>query len=124
MDSVNTVTASMGGAYLACLHSLIDWARVVRRLSGGLVSFMLVSEMNTRGGIKGQFGEYAADCLLTATHEKYNDGQRIVDLEVRRRGGGSGALGFHMIDWQYGVWRQPDETVGPLHRGPGEEWMQ
>ena len=69
IDSINTVaelTQSGEGqeTYFAELRNWIQWAMYVRKQSGGLISAILVSEVNAKGETKGRKADYAADFVL------------------------------------------------------------
>jgi predicted ATP-dependent serine protease len=110
IDSINTVAdmvTSQGQIeYFQALAQLIAWCATVRRRSEGSIMFLLVSELNAKGDVKGLKLEYVADLVLRITKGERSD---CVVIECTKgREGGRGELGTHVVDWRAGRLRGPD----------------
>ncbi|MFZ2804288.1 MAG: hypothetical protein WA001_03620 [Patescibacteria group bacterium] len=64
LDSINTIATLSGRSYFPALDALGIWAMMARRYSDGAASFLLVSETNKSGGIKGEKLQFWADCIV------------------------------------------------------------
>jgi len=91
--------------YWSTLSRLQAWCLAIRRKSEGLVSFILISELNRKGETKGA-PDPIADMVLNLTA---GDGKDCVVIEVTKgREGGRGPLGAFLHDWKKGrVIRSP-----------------
>jgi len=104
IDSINTIadmaSAQSGVPYFTILSDLVGWCATVRRRSEGKVAFVLVSELNARGEVKGLKLEYVADLVVRLTKAETPE---FVEVEVSKgREGGRGALGTYFVDWRAG----------------------
>jgi len=104
LDSINTVAELMGGGYLETLGELGMWAMLSRRMSMGAVSWLLVSETNKQGGVKGGKLDYWADCIVRMRLPKGAHGAAPGSAPISmtwaksRRTGGEGPLGLFIRD--------------------------
>ena len=64
LDSVNTCAELMNMGYLDALRELSLFAMMSRRISRGAASFLMVSELNRAGGVKGEKLSYWSDVFL------------------------------------------------------------
>lgn len=118
IDSLNTLAEELCAAangtlgYFSAINQVIDWSRKARRLSSGRCAFILVSETNKLGGVKGQRAEYVADCVIKASPCGYNPARKMrrVELELLCRGGASMELGKHVVNWRIVGWT-PDHDA-------------
>jgi len=93
-------SARSGAEYFSVLAELVGWCATVRRMSEGTISFLLVSELNARGEVKGLKLEYVADLVVRLTKAETPD---FVEVEVSKgREGGRGELGTYFVDWRAG----------------------
>lgn len=101
--------------YFACLGRITDWASTVTTLTRGRVAFLLISELNRKGGAAGLDIEYSAESLLMLTKA---DGQKRVELEWISRNSESDRLGEYrrMYDRCRFV-----ESIGPAEVAPAAE---
>jgi predicted ATP-dependent serine protease len=104
LDSVNTITEmSDGEDYFEMLNRLGLWAMESRRGSEGDIGWILVSETNQRGEVKGGKLGFLSDVVL---HLAKTDHEEYVKLVVMKgREGGGGDLGQFYREWQTGHFR-------------------
>ncbi len=108
-DSINTIASLTRGNYLGELHDLGLWAMIARRISRGMCSFMLVSETNQRGQIKGANLGFWSDMLLTMKKSK-NDAEIVeLTLSKARRWKGEGGMGKYIRHYKEGRFYDADE---------------
>ena len=114
LDSINTIASLSHGNYLGKLHDLGLWAMMARRISRGAASFMLVSETNQRGQIKGANLGFWSDQVLEM--KKAKDSQGIVELKLAkaRRWGGEGPMGKYLRHYAAGRFYEPGEVPTQL----------
>jgi len=107
LDSVNRLaTLSQQGdevrrdGYWGALERWSEWARMSARISGGIISFIVVSELNAQDHVKGRNLEYAADLVVRIKGTAEDD---MVEIDVPyARSSNRGELGKHRRDWQTG----------------------
>ncbi|HET6494222.1 MAG TPA: AAA family ATPase [Thermoleophilia bacterium] len=107
LDSVNRLaTLSQQGdearrdSYWGALDRWSEWARMSARISGGIIAFIVVSELNAQDHVKGLNLEYAADLVVRI---KDTDEENMVEIDVPlARSSRRGDLGRHRRDWQTG----------------------
>jgi hypothetical protein len=59
-----------GRPYLDTLRELSLWAMMARRLSRGMASFLILSEQNKTGGVKGEKLNYWSDVFVKMNGDK------------------------------------------------------
>lgn len=98
LDSVNTCAQMMRAPYLVALRDLALWAMLSRRISRGTVSWLLVSELNKTGGVKGEQLTYWSDVVLTLKNPSGKQRPNVVEMELTksRSTGGEGPMGLHI----------------------------
>ena len=112
LDSVNTMgELAQGGegveTYFTELRRWLLWAMECRRRSGGLISFLIVSETNARGETKGRKADYVAD-MVVHLHRGETDGHVKVAV-VKGRYSGRQDLGALYFDHRTGEFKgQPE----------------
>lgn len=100
IDSINTVVNLGTGNYLRQIQEFGIWAMLSRRLSRGLVSFMLTTEANKRGESKGEALPYWADVYVQM--KKKSDSVVEFTLAKTRRTGGEGTMINYRRNWDQG----------------------
>jgi KaiC/GvpD/RAD55 family RecA-like ATPase len=116
VDSINRVATYMqdhstGFGYFDGLHRIAEYAMVVRRETLGAVSWLLVSETNRGGQVKGATLEYMADLVLRMRPGKEPTQVELTLAEARESAGG--ALGLYERRWQTGTfdpWSSGERT--------------
>jgi predicted ATP-dependent serine protease len=103
IDSLNTVAQWSGPDFWRVYTDLSLWAMRARKLAEGVVSFLLVSELNQQGVTKGRNMEYWADLVLRIRRDDANPNQFALDTRKARRGG-MGHLGNFHYDWNGKRW--------------------
>lgn len=102
LDSINTAAELLEKPYLIALRDLALWAMMSRRLSRGAVSWLIVSELNKAGGVRGDKLTYWSDLVLTMKRPSARAAPNIVELELAksRSTGGEGSMGKYVRRWQ------------------------
>lgn len=101
IDSINSVVNLSGRRYLETLSEYGLWMMFSRRLSGGMVSFLVTSETNSKGNEKGEGLGYWADLVLKM--KKETDNVVSMKLDKSRRTGGEGPMGKYFRKWNLGI---------------------
>ena len=101
MDSINSIV-NLGGEeyYLRRLGGFGLWAMLARRISGGCVSFFVISETNKRGEAKGEALTFWSDVYIKM--KKKSDSVVDMWLDKTRRTPGEGPMGLYLRDWEEG----------------------
>lgn len=108
LDSINTIADNDTGPYLDRLKRFALWAMRSRILAPGDLSWLVVSETNAAGGIKGGKLSYWADVVLRIRGEK---DRGVVNLEIAKsRTGGEGDLGKFVRDWHRQTFVEPGKA--------------
>ncbi len=113
-DSINTMANLAGGSYLQQLNDFGLWAMLARRKSRGSVSFMIVSETNQRGGIKGANLAFWSDMMLTMKKAGPNKELVALTLSKARRWEGEGEMGNYARHFRAGRFFKPDQVPDQL----------
>lgn len=102
IDSLNSLVEMSRYSYFEGLSEFGLWAMLARRYSGGAASFLLISEVNSRGSIKAEKLPYLCDQVLVMQR---GSGSDIVEMELQksRRTPGVGELGKFVRAWNEGV---------------------
>lgn len=102
LDSVNTIVdfvgAQSGEDYFATMARIVGWAITARRRSEGAISFIIVSELNAKGEIKGLKLEYSGDFIVAMDPKE--DGESVEVRVKKGREGGRGYLGVYECAWK------------------------
>lgn len=112
LDSVNTIAElAQGGegveTYFSELRRWLLWAMECRRKSGGMISFIVVSETNAKGETKGRKADYVADMVLNLQR---GDTPGYVKVRVvKGRYSGTQDLGAMYFDHRTGEFKGPAE---------------
>jgi len=100
IDSVNSLVEMSHMAYLDGLAQFGLWAMLARRYSGGQAAFLLVSETNRVGSVRGEKLPYLSDQVLIMQR---GEGDVVeLDLQKSRRTAGVGNLGRFVRIWNQG----------------------
>lgn len=105
LDSLQTISdeISAGKNMLQVTADLYSRMNRIVRASDGLISFLVLSELNQEGGVKGGAGGYRATMVLKITRdeEKNVDGDPRYKLELvkNRNGPLGGDLGLYKMQW-------------------------
>lgn len=119
VDSVNTtaemmLTSAGDGNYWNALRDLGHLAMASRRSSEGKCSWLLVSEQNQRGELKGLKLQYTADVVVSM---KAGNAQDRVEISVPyARESRGGQVGTFVRDWRSGRFTRLLET--PIEEDP------
>ena len=81
IDSINRITKNSGGDYWSTFAQWELWATQLPRLSDGVISTLIVSELNQKGATKGAALEYSANMVVQMTTE--DSAPDIVDINCR-----------------------------------------
>lgn len=104
LDSINTLAEYAADdapcADLMQARRLYNWAAQVRKNTCGDVSFLIVSETNASGGVKGRKGQFSADVVVRISGT--NDSDRVEINCLKSRSAASGPLGVFTRDWKIG----------------------
>lgn len=93
LDSINTAVELSGREYLGMLRRLSLWAMYARRMSAGIASFLLVSEVNKLGTAKGGALDYWSDVVVRLSRPRQAGVE--IHLDKSRRTAGEGSLGLY-----------------------------
>jgi predicted ATP-dependent serine protease len=105
LDSLQTIADEIcsGQNMLQVTADLYSRMNRIVRGSDGLISFLVLSELNKEDGVKGGAGKYRATMVLKITRdqEKYADGdpRYVLELMKNRNGPLGGDLGRHKMNW-------------------------
>ncbi len=104
LDSINSLAEfaadpTKPGSDLAETSALYRWVTQVRKNTEGDVAFLVVSETNGLGGVKGRKGAFSADVVLKL--EDSGDGQVEV-IALKSRSSRKGSYGVFERDWKTG----------------------
>ena len=101
LDSANRLADMMGTPnFFRDLKLWENLARCATRISGGRIAFLVVSELNQKGSIKGESMTYAADLVVRMQEGSAED---LVDISVPlSRSSASGDPGTFRRDWRTG----------------------
>ena len=98
LDSINTICNLNGDTnYLQLLRDFGLWAAISRRLSGGKAAFLINSETNKRGEVKGETLAFWADVYVKL--KKETDIVVSMFLDKTRRTKGAGPMGKSYRSW-------------------------
>lgn len=102
IDSVNSLVEMSDYQYLDGLTQFGLWAMLSRRYSRGNAAFLLISETNRAGSVKGEKLPYWADQVLIM--QRADDQSDVVQMELAksRRTQGTGPLGKYIRVWHQG----------------------
>ena len=115
VDSVSRIADVSGQEYFHVLRDLGVFLMTARRISEGVVSALVVSEMNQRGTDKGDRGSYLSDMLVKMKPAREAG---YVDIDVKyARGAGEGPVGKFLRDWQRGEFRREEDVLRDQDRG-------
>jgi predicted ATP-dependent serine protease len=106
LDSINTICAWSDEDYWTAYRNVARWAMTVKKASRGAVRFLVVSELNQRGEIKGLNMEYWADLVLLVTREDRDEefSSKFKLLVSKARRGHQGNLGEFCYEWPEKRW--------------------
>jgi hypothetical protein len=110
VDSVNRLARYSGSDYLRTLNRICQVAQNSSEVSGGRVAWLVLSELNQRGGMVGMDLEYSAACLLYMRRTKDPD---HVKFSVDSRESPGGDLGKLYRNWAQCTFENP---AGPPER--------
>ena len=84
LDSINRLasfatSAEDGESYWTAIDSWQRWGLISRRISEGAISWLMVSELNSRNEVKGQNLVYTADYVVRLTQTEAQD---VVQIDV------------------------------------------
>lgn len=106
LDSLQTVAdeVAAGGNMLAVTADLYSRMNRIVRASDGLISFLVLSELNKEDGVKGGAGKYRGTMVLKIAREERDgpfpgDPQYRLDLLKNRNGPTAGDLGLYTLEW-------------------------
>ena len=104
LDSINTLgefaADDSPGSDLMQTRRLYNWASQVRKNTLGDVAFVIVSETNAGGGVKGRKGAFSADVVVKLSKTEDRDMVRIECVKSRSAAGGD--LGSYTREWKTG----------------------
>ena len=100
VDSVNTVTEMVDDDYFGTLKRIGLWAMESRRVSEGRIGWLLLSETNQRGEVKGGKLGFLSDMVLHIAKGDHPDYCRLIVQKGREGGGGD--LGVFLREWKTG----------------------
>jgi predicted ATP-dependent serine protease len=84
---------------LNLLRKLVVWSMQVRKMTEGEIAFLLVSELNAAGGMKGRL-EWKADVVLKLAQ---GDREGLVEVNcLKNRDGAKKELGTYRLLWEHG----------------------
>jgi len=111
IDSINSLVEMSGFPYLEGLTEFGLWAMLSRRFSRGNASFLVISETNKSGSVKGEKLPYWSDQVVLM---KRGDGADIVEmrLDKSRRTSGVGDMGKFIRVWSQAEFIGQDELEG------------
>jgi predicted ATP-dependent serine protease len=119
LDSINTIATLSGRSYFPAMDAFGIWAMMARRYSDGAASFLLVSETNKSGGIKGEKLQFWADCVVRL---KEPADRAWVDIEVTHsRRTPSGLVGKYLRHTPSASFREAGTEEVPRPRAVGDE---
>ena len=109
MDSVNSLVEMSAYSYLDGLTEFGLWAMLSRRYSRGQACFLVVSETNKAGSVKGEKLPFWSDQVVIM--QRSDSGADIVEIELAksRRSGGTGELGRFIRIWNQGEFMSQSE---------------
>ena len=111
LDSINRVVdagleAGSDGAYWKLLRDWSAWAMNSRRSTEGDISWLIVSELNARGDVKGRSLEYTADVVVRLKSTEVPD---VVEIDVPySRSTRAAHLGTFLRDFSRGAFVKGD----------------
>lgn len=101
LDSINTLADLSHLNYLDALKEFSLWAAMSRRISRGVAAFLVVSELNKSGIVKGAKLEFLADVMIEMKRTRASgDATAPIELNLKksRSTGGEGPLGAFAWD--------------------------
>ena len=115
IDSINSL-AELGTdgsmtASLGATTKLFEWATQVRMHTQGNVSFLIISETNSSGGVKGRKGTFSADLVLNIVKTPEHGIVEVCCVKSRSRPGFEPIP--YEIDW---------DACRMVKPGEGERW--
>ncbi len=127
VDSLNSFIRKQGGRdYFHHVDELVGWTETCVRKSAGKLCFLLISELNKGGGIKGETGEYVCALSVRMKHADKNPDAIDISTEKGREGGGYRSYGRYRINHKRCILEPifgtiPAEEVAPVSdaRDPG-----
>lgn len=115
VDSVNTVAEMQDGlGYFDALKGLGLWAMQSRKTTEGRVGWVLVSETNQRGDVKGGKLAFLADLVLHLERSNHPDHCKLIVQKGREGGGGD--LGVFLREWRTGEFVGEGEASAAMSR--------
>lgn len=105
LDSLQTIADEIcaGQNMLAVTADLYSRMNRIVRESDGLISFLVLSELNKEDGVKGGAGKYRATMVLKITREESEAAGVVpryrLDLMKNRNGPTAGDLGLYELQW-------------------------
>lgn len=99
IDSINSLLASLSAAgegYWSAYESVVETLLTTRKLTHGRFTALVLSELNQRGGSKGEKLEYASDLMLNLKTTTTPDVSALRIVKNRERGG-NGPMGKFRI---------------------------
>jgi predicted ATP-dependent serine protease len=98
IDSVNSLLASLsiGEGYWTAYESIVETLLTTRKITEGRFAALVLSELNQRGGSKGEKLEYASDLMLNFKHTTT---PKVYDVRItkNRERGNDGPMGKFSI---------------------------
>lgn len=98
VDSINSLLASLGPGegYWTAYESIVETLLTTRKVTEGRFCALVLSELNQRGGSKGEKLEYASDLMLNFKHTTT---PRVADVRItkNRERGDNGPMGKFSI---------------------------
>jgi predicted ATP-dependent serine protease len=108
LDSLNRLHENDGSRnYWDSMEEWSSWARIVTRVGGGHISFLVVSELGVSGHVKGRKLDFSADCLIRFTEPEQPDAVQI-DIQYSRSTP-AGEVGLHYRDFEHSRFRNAIE---------------
>lgn len=120
IDSINRLARYSHGDYLRALGRICAVCQTAAEESAGHIGFLVLSELNQRGGMVGLDIEHSAGCLLTLRATRKPERVKLT-LESRESPGGD--LGPHLRRWDEVRFAKELEEVAPEPEKQQEEFQ-
>jgi KaiC/GvpD/RAD55 family RecA-like ATPase len=112
IDSINRFAQYLGREtkrdYFRSIEDIYLWAMMVKRMTQGHISFVLMSETNKSGGAKGRW-DFAPDLSISIT--KKGESRRKIVVRKSRDGGDGLDLGAHYFNTKLACFEHIEERL-------------
>lgn len=112
LDSINSIVNLGSGNYFTALRDFGLWAMSSRRATQGDVSWLIISEANSKGNAKGEALPYWADVSIKLVKKTDHVVEIIIDKS--RRTAGEGTLGLFARKVMRGTFEQDPGGYEPF----------